>query len=40
MKEYGHQEEEIEALNQQLEDLNQKLLQFHEFKKAKDQYKA
>ena len=38
MQEYGKQEAEIIGLNKSLEALNLRVQQFHEYKKAKDQY--
>jgi hypothetical protein len=36
MKEYGVQENEIQNLNQDLEQLSQRVLQFSEYRKAKE----
>lgn len=38
MQEYGRKEVEIVSLNKSLEVLNDKILQFQEYKKAKKQY--
>ena len=40
MKEYGQAGNELEDLNNKLLEVNARMQQFQEFKKAKDQYKV